>query len=237
MAAETSFYTWLLESLPGADYSRTKVREIVNDVQNEVLAGRDGRLMLIKPEPYLVVTDGDVRRYVANDSIVSSLTEDPEYDIRRVGRVYAMTSKSNSFGSYGGYGAGNQHFSPYQRNAMAVPEVEMPVESQDSAKPLAGDCILDFHPDFEPAVSDTLYKVVAWAWPTQLTSEGVAIKIPLQFRKTVLLYGVLAKLETRDFGRDDTIREKYDNAVADWYRYDEVGQASFKQFRTPPREC
>jgi hypothetical protein len=237
MGAESSFYAWLLESLPGADYTRAKVREITNDVQNEILAARDGRLMLIKPEPWLVITDSTVKRYVANTSIVSSRDGSTTFDVRRIRRVYSFTDASNPYGSYGGYGSGSQPFPATQKNYMAIPEIDLPVESQDSAKPLAGDCLVDFHRDFSPAVSTELYNVEAWAWPTQLTSEEIAIKIPLQFRKTLLLFGVLAKIETRDFGRDDTIKDKYAQALADWYRYDEVGQADFRPSRTPPREC
>lgn len=238
MAAESSFYSWLLESIPGGDYTRTKVREIVNDVQNEVLAARDGRLMLIKPDPYLVIVSSSTNRYTANTSIVSSLDGATTFDVRRVGKVYAYTDKNNPYGTYGGYGSGAQPFPPRQANAMAVPVIELPVQSQDSIKPLANDCILDFYRDFAPAVSTDLYNVTAWKWPTQLTTENIQISIPLQFRKTVLLFGVLSKLETRDFGRDDTIAKKYENALADWYRHDEVGQAEYNfGLRTPPREC
>jgi hypothetical protein len=237
MAAESAYYTWLLESLPGADYTRTKVREVANDVQNEVLASRDGRLMLIKPEPYLVVVSSSIKRYVANTSIVSQRDGVTTFDVRRIRRVYAFTDASNPHGSYGGYGSGSQPFPAYQKNYMAIPEIDMPVESQDSVKPLAGDCVVDFHKDFSPAASTELYNVQAWAWPEQLTSENITIKIPIQFRKTLLLFGVLSKIETRDFGRDDTIAKKYEQALADWHRYDEVGAANFRIQRTPPREC
>lgn len=237
MARESAFYTWLLESLPGADYTRSKVREIVNDVQNEALAGRDGRLMSIKPDPYLVITSSATKRYVANTSLVSSLDGVTTFDVRRIKRVFAYTSKNNPYGSYGGYGNGLNSFPARQVNAAAIPEVILPCESQDSVEPLDDACIVDFYRDFSPAVSTELYNVEAWAWPTQLTTENIAIKIPLQFRKTVLLFGVLAKIETRDFGRDDTIADKYQKALSDWYHYDEVGQASYRQPRTPPREA
>ena len=237
MSRESAFYTWLLESLPGADYSRAKVREIVNDVQNEALAGKDGRLMLIKPEPYLVVVSSSIKRYVANTSLVSSLDGETTYDVRRIKRVYANTSSSNQYGSYKKYGGNAQPFPARRVNIRAVPEVVMPCESQDSTEPLDDACIVDFHRDFSPSVSTELYNVEAWAWPDQLLSENIAIKIPIQFRKTLLLYGVLSKIETRDFGRDDTIAEKYAKALSEWYNYDEVGQASFRQMVTPPRDC
>lgn len=237
MASESSFYTWLLEHLPGADYTRAKVRETVNDVQNEALAARDGRLMLIKPEPYLVIVSSSTKRYVANTSVVSSRDGVTTYDIRRIRRVYSFTDASNPYGSYGGYGSGSQPFPAYQKNYMAIPEIDMPVQSQDSSRPLQNDCIVDFHRDFSPAVSTELYNVEAWEWPTQLTSENISIKIPIQFRKTLILFGVLSKIETRDFGRDDTIASKYEKALEDWYLYDEVGQANYRPLRTPPREC
>lgn len=237
MARESAFYTWLLESLPGADYSRAKLREIVNDVQNEALASRDGRLMQIKPDPYLVIVSAATRRYTANTSIVSSLDGSTTFDVRRVRRVFAYTSKNNPYGSYGGYGNGVQPFPPTMVNPSGIPEVTLPVQSQDSSRPLEDDCLLDFHRDFSPSVSTDLYNVEAWEWPVQLTTENIAIKLPLQFQKTVLLFGVLAKIETRDFGRDDTIADKYEKALADWYRHDETGQADFRPLRTIPREC
>lgn len=237
MARESAFYTWLLESLPGADYNRAKVREIVNDVQNEALAAKDGRLMRIKPDPYLVVTSSATKRYIANDSVFSSLDGTTQFDIRRVSRVYAFTAKNNPYGSYGGYGNGLNSFPPRMNNAGAIPEVEMPIESQDSIEPLDDACLIDFYRDFSPAVSTDVYNVEAWEWPTQLTTENVAIKIPMQFRKTVLLFGVLSKIETRDFGRDDTIADKFQKALSDWYAYDSIGQANYRQLRTPPREC
>lgn len=236
MARESAFYTWLLESLPGADYSRAKVREIANDVQNEALAGRDGRLMRVKPDPYLVITDSTIKRYIANTSIFSSLDGTTQVDIRRIKRVFAFTAKNNPYGSYGGYGGGVNSFPPRMVNS-AVPEITMPCESQDSVEPLDDACLVDFYRDFSPAVSTDLYNVEAWRWPDQLLSENIAISLPLQFRKTVLLFGVLAKIETRDFGRDDTIMAKYQQSLTDWYSYDEIGQADFRAPNTPPRDC
>jgi hypothetical protein len=233
LARESAYYTWLLESLPGGDYNRTKLVEIVNDVQNEILGGYDGRLMKIKPDPYLVVTDSTVKRYGIDD-LVSSIDGVTTYDIRRVKRLYSFTTKNQPFGSYNGFGNGLQPFPPIQKNPM-VPEVEMPIQTQDSVKPLLEDFILDFHRNFSPSISTDLYNAEAWRWPNQITSENIQIEFPTSFKKTILLFGVLSKIETRDFGRDDTIATKLASAKADWLKYDEEGGADFTILKTPPR--
>ncbi len=226
------YVSWLSKRVAGNLYSRQDLVDAINMAQNEIL-GRDIKYMRCNPDAYLHSTV-DVYSYAASTYLFSGVNNTTQYDIRDVKRVYTYNIRNSNIFAYGGLNR-TSHRPDLEVNNYASDEVEISCDVVPSILPNAADCTINLWADNNPATSTTVYRVVAYKWPTQITSESVAISIPEQFQRFLLKYAIFRDLEYTDFGSADKPDVLY---AAELKKFDlwANGIKNSASQATPPRE-
>jgi len=202
----------------GAGWTRAQALEILNLVQNEVLA-TDNDLMRIKPDPYFTTTN-------ATYSYTARTQTGSLYDIRNVAEIYSLEDRD----SLTALSLLNTDSSrPYKwkrtRDGIityarfdCVISTRAAADSSDSTY----DCVVKWWTENNPGTTTTTWRARAYRWPNQLTAESIQLETPAEFHDTVLLPGVLMRTERREYGRGDSqfpMYEKYLNKLKHKYLY------------------
>ena len=223
------YISWLIQRIAGNLFTRQQLLDAVNQAQNEIL-GRDIHFMRVLPDPYLRTTAGTYR-YTASSSLYDSIDNTTQYDIRNVSRVYALNVRHSPIFEYGGLNRTTHHPETIHQN-----EVNVPADVQQSKKPLGSDCTIALWRENDPGTQTTVYLAEAYKWPTQLTSESVALSIPEQFQRGLLKYAVLKDLEYTEAGYADKPEELYKKALSEFDSWSSRG-AKTTITATQPRDC
>ena len=219
----SQYITWLLDRT-GNTVSRTDMLFLVNLAQNEI-ASEDCYFFRTKPDPYLSTTD-------------ETYTYTLAASVRRVARVYALSTNSNfniSYLSYNGFNVGTDYKSPKFNDRFASPEVEIPVDTVESVTADSGDAQVIFPAENNPGTTTSVYLMEQYVWPTQLSSESISISIPEGHQTKILYYKILRLLEEQEYGNASYSAEKEERAMKEWLRYSNKGARTIPN-QTLPRD-
>lgn len=192
----------LISEEVGAGWTRTRIREYINRVQNELLAD-DCELVRVKPDPFFATIDGTYS-YAAPSTLYVSTTGAQGAlvgDIRKVADVYSLSSSVSIFDYQTldpSSGKPNQ-IEPSQTSDV----VHARVSCIDSLGPNLSDCTIRWWEGNNPGTTTVVWRAKAYKWPAQLTAETIALSMPEDFQNTLLFWGVLRHLERREYGRGD----------------------------------
>lgn len=198
---QAAFITLVQEEV-GSAWSRDRIREATNRGQNELL-GIDCSLMRVKPDPFFATTDS-IYTYAASNYVYVATTGAQGSlvgDIRAVREIYLESSNL----------AAIDQLSLESDFSRATELVQLPRENrvrilpdyQDSAGPLLADCNVKWPSVYNPGTTTTTWRCKAYTWPTQLTSEGIALTMPEDFQESLLLLHILKNIRRREFGKSD----------------------------------
>lgn len=183
----------------GSGLTRPKAYIYINNAINQILAGRH-ELLRVRPDPFLTTASADYD-YTASSSIYSSVGGAKGSlvgDIKDVGGIYSFNNDRRIF-AYNDEDVVSEH--PYwAENHMANADVFAPMDVTQSKEPSNSDCEIIWWEDNDPGVTTVDWRVICWTWPTQFTSESVALAIPADFQDTLLLFKVLIRLGVRQYG-------------------------------------
>lgn len=227
------YISWLTKRIAGNLFTRQDLVDAVNQAQNEIL-GRDLLFMAVRPDPYLHTTAGTYV-YGASTWLFDSIDGTTKYDIRNVSRVYTFNIRQSPIFEYGGLNK-TSHRPEYMLNPMASDETIIPSDCIQSISPLSSDCIIKLWRENNPGTTTNIYLAECYRWPTQVTSEAVALTIPEQFQRDLLKYAVLRELEYTEYGSNDHPQEAYERELKKFDHWANRG-AKTEPTGTPPREC
>jgi hypothetical protein len=185
----------------GAAWTRAQVLDVTNNAQNEIL-GEDLMLTRIRPDPFLATADATYS-YVAATSLYDSSANTQGSlcgDVRTVKEIYSYNNSVSIF-DY-------QTLDPSSEKPNQVEytqtkdRVTMRVDVVDSLGPSLSDCTIKAYSTNNPGVTTTVWRAVAYKWPTQLTAESIALSVPADFQDTLLFFEVLKRLERREYGEN-----------------------------------
>jgi hypothetical protein len=198
-----TFITLLMEEM-GAGWTRQKALEVVDACQAARL-GTDCDLMRVKPDPFVATTDGTYS-YAASSKLYVSTTGAQGAlvgDIRAVREVYRLKSVASL-----------DELSPLDPNAdkpqimtfdSGIPKIFARVDFIDSIARGASDCTMKWWEQYNPGTTTITWRAKAYKWPTQLTAEGIALAMPVDFQHTLLFWDCLRHMERREYGRVDPV--------------------------------
>jgi hypothetical protein len=236
----TSDYIDYLETNLGAGYSRPQLLKLVNNVQNMIL-GKDTQLTRVWPDPFFQTTD-EVFSYVANSVCKDASTKIPGAvvgDIRAIRNIFSPAFNRWPLGAgYVGQGPGFRqwyHPQPLQVS-MNQWNTGANFSIKQSREPGLNDCIVKWDLTNNPGTTENVWFCEAYLWPAQLTSEDIPLTIPAEFQMSLLYWGVMMMTERREYGRGDTTREMYNEALTEfYYRYGNQPEQQ-NTYMTPPRD-
>ena len=221
----TSQYITYLMNRSGNQVTRTEMLSLVNLAQNEVFSV-DTYLTRSKPDPFLATT-------------AATFTYTLAANVRRVGRVYALSS-NQSFNSYfdlfGTFSDTTDYKGAVALNRYASPEIQVPVDTVESLSPDSGDCQIIFPSQFDPGTTTDVFLIEQYLWPTQLTAESISLSVPEPIATGYLMYKVMKKLEERGYGASVyNAREEEETLRSEWLRIANRGARTSRR-RTLPNE-
>jgi hypothetical protein len=195
----TEFVDLLIEHV-GSELTRPKAVLTANWAQNQLLATRRIGLMRIKPDPFLVTTAGTFA-YAASSALFSSVggvLGATQWDVRDIGRIYALDGLAEQF-AYGGHNR-ISHRPLEIENPLNGNEVKAPADWVASLEPLSADCAITFWEDNDPGTTTVEWRAEAYRWPIQFTAESVALEVPSAFQDTLLLWKALQRCGVKQYG-------------------------------------
>jgi hypothetical protein len=187
--------------------------QATNRAQNELL-GMDCQLTRVKPDPFFATTSGTYS-YAASSTLYVSTTGAQGSlvgDIRAVRELYIDTTNMSSLDELA-----------LDTNFTRVTEVETrPTENRvkvrfdatDSLGAGLADCTIKWPAMYNPGTTTIAWRAVAYTWPTQITSEAIALSVPEDFQHSLLFLHVLKHIERREFGRNDDAEIMYQRALS-----------------------
>lgn len=227
------YVSWLSKRIAGNLFSRQDLVDAINMVQNEIL-GRDIKFMRINPDAYLHTIAGTYQ-YTASTSLYSGVDNATQYDIRAVKRVYAYNITKSSIFAYGGI-LRRSHRPDRLVNPMNSDELDIDFDEITSSNPSVSDCKINLWSENDPGTNTTLYRAVAYRWPTQVLSESIQMTLPVQFQRGLLRYGIMRDLEYTEFGEADKPEILFDRELAKFDAWS-AGIKNTSSGTTAPREC
>ena len=219
-----SYISWLHDRT-GKTVTRSELLSLVNIAQNEIFA-YDTYFTRTKPDPFLSTTDG-----------VYVYTLDPS--IRRVARVYALASNASFNYGYDGYSYSGLttgwYKQPRMNNVTGSIEIDVPVDTVESISPDSSDyaCQIIFPSQNNPGTTTDVFLIEQYVWPTQVTSESIALSIPESFQTTLLYYKVLRSLEEQEYHNADYNSRKEEDWTKKWLQFANKGSKSYETHTIP----
>ena len=204
----SALVTRILEEC-GGGWTRTRALEILNQAQNELLAGAN-QLMRVKPDPYFGTTDAtySYNGYTATGSVT---------DVRLITDIYSLASRDSLSALSPLIAASTREYRRERtRDGVTTRAIFDCTESVRSYNDDAGgsyDCSVRWWLENNPGTTTATWRAVTYKWPTQLTAESVALSIPADFQDNLLLWGVLKRTERREYGRNDFTRALYEERL------------------------
>ncbi len=198
------FVTMVLDEV-AASYTRQQVLDVVNDCQNQIL-GENCGLMRIKPDPFMTTTAG-LYEYTAgsnfhlSDAGTSGAALSTNSIVPRT--VTEIYSYNNSVSIFDTSTLDPASEKPNQvEYTQTKDRVTARFDCEDSIDPVSSYCYVKWYSANDPGDTTTTWRGVVYKWPTQLTSEAIALSIPADFQRTLLFYEVLKVLERREYGQN-----------------------------------
>jgi hypothetical protein len=227
------FVAWLGKRIGGNLFSTQDLIDATNRAQNYLL-GRDIARMRLRPDAWLRTTSGTYE-YTAYSAVYDGLLNTTtSYDIRAIRRIYTYNIRESQLFAY--QGLSRTTYRPEKVVNPALPDVDVPFDTDDSADPGDNLCKVRFWPENNPGTTTEVFRCEAYLWPTQILSVNQNITIPLQFRNNLLYKRILEELEYAEYGKAD--QPKFD-AEAKQKEFDLWANSlpSTSYGRTTPREC
>src|SRR4030042_6549252 len=193
----------------GDALNRQSILEILNNVQNEILA-EDCQLMRIKPDPFITTAD-DIYEYTASSSLYVSTTGAKGSlvgDIRTVRKIYSFDNSVDIFN--------NQTLDPSSNRPAQIENhpsgtmARQVVDVLDSISPSSSDCTIRWFEGNNPGDNHISWGCVAYKWPAQLVSENIALSLPSDFQANLLFWGVMKEVQTAEYARTDHAYTMYE---------------------------
>jgi hypothetical protein len=191
----------LISQEVGAAWSRTLILAAINNVQNELL-GTDNDISRVKPDPFMT-TAAATYSYVATSQFHDSSAGTSGSlvgDVRSVRKIYSLSSSIDILG-FTALEPGSAR--PYTLNRRGNwDEVEARCDFVQSKEPDSSDALIKWWEGNDPAATTIYWRGEVYLWPTQLLTESVALTMPADFHDSLLLEGVIKRIERREFGRN-----------------------------------
>ena len=205
----TAAFVTMVSDEIGAAWTRTQILDVMNDCQNEIL-GEDCGLMRVRPDPFLTTADATFS-YGASASLFDSSANTKGAavgDVRTVRKIY---SYNNSVSIFDAQTLDPASEKPNQVEFTQTKDlVTMRMDVIDSLGPTLADCTLKLYATNNPGATTVSWRAECYLWPNQLTAESVALSIPADFQRSLLLFDVLKILERREYGRSDAAMQTYE---------------------------
>lgn len=227
------YISWLSKRIAGNLFSRQDLVDAVNQAQNEIL-GRDILFMRVRPDLFFHTTTA-VYSYAASTYLFNSIDGTTQYDIRNVSRIYTFNIRSSPIFEYGGINRVTNNPETFQTLPGST-EVTLPADVTQSIAPLSADCTIKLWRENNPGTQTIIYLAEAYKWPTQVTSEAIALSIPEQFQRGLLKYAVLRELEQTEYGKAGENEDLYQQELKRFDNWASRG-AKIDPTSTPPRDC
>jgi hypothetical protein len=195
-------FVTLLQEEVGSAWSRTRLLEATNRGQNEIL-GVDCMLQRVMPDPFLA-TAASTFTYTAATSLYDASTGAQGSlvgDVRAVRDIYL---DSSSLATIDALALDTNFFRAVKSESLPTERrIHVNFSSLDSRGAGLSDCTIKWPFLYNPGATTLTWRAVAYLWPTQLTSESIALQIPEDFQHTLLLLHVIKNIQRREFGRED----------------------------------
>jgi hypothetical protein len=221
----------------GSELTRAKAILTLNWGQNQLLATRRIGLMRIKPDPFLTTTAGTFE-YTASSALFSSVggvRGATQWDIRDLGRIYALDGLAEQF-AYGGHDRISHRPLQVENPMHPGGVVTAPADWHPSREALSADCSIVFWEDNDPGTTTIEWRAEAYRWPTQFLSEGIAFEVP-EGHQELLLLKALAKLGVKQYGSPSrNIYELISEQATDFQAFCSRSGGQSAPPRTHPRE-
>lgn len=212
---ETTEFVSLVRNEVGTAVTRQRILEITNRAQNEILS-ENNKQMRVMPDPFMATSD-DTYSYVASSSLYDSsdgTQGDLIGDIRTVDEIYSF---SNSVSIFDTQTLDPSSDKPNQIEYTPTKDrVTARVDVIQSIKPNNSDCVIKWWEGNNPGDTTVTWRAIAYKWPTQLTSENIALSLDHAFHDTLLFYAVLRRLERREYRRNEEAFGKYEFWLKRW---------------------
>ena len=199
----------LIAAEVGASWSRALILGAINRVQNELL-GTDNDISRVKPDPFMTTvaaTYGYVataRLHDSSEGTSGSLIG----DVRTVRKIYSLSSSIDILG-FTALDPGSAR--PYTLNRRGNwDEVEARCEFVQSKLPDSSDALIKWWEGNDPGATTIYWRAEAYLWPTQLLSESISLTVPEDFQDSLLMEGVLKRIDRREFGRSEERMQMYE---------------------------
>ena len=186
----------LIASYVGASWTRQAILEALNRAQNEIL-GTDNDISRVKPDPFLA-TAATTYVYAASSTLYVSATGAQGAlvgDIRAVRKIWTPQMSFSLFPLQ----ALDIHLAKYYH--VDHDKIRVYADFIDSIEPSSSDCSIRWPAGYDPGATTITWQAEAYAWPTQLTAETIALTMPADFHDDLLLPGTLKRLEPREYGQ------------------------------------
>lgn len=203
----------LLAEEVGSAWSRARLMQAINRAQNELL-GMDCQLTRVKPDPFFATTTG-IYTYAASSYLYVATTGAQGAlvgDIRAVREIYIDTTNMSSLDEL----ALDTAFTRVTEVESRPTENKIKVrfDGTDSLGANLTDCNIKWPAIYNPGTTTISWRAVAYAWPTPLTAETIALSVPEDFQHSLLFLHVLKHIERREFGRNDDAEIMYQRALS-----------------------
>lgn len=224
----TSEFISLVKDEIGTSLTNARILEIVNRVQNEILA-RPNNISRVKPDPFFATSD-DTYSYTASSSMYDSsdgTQGSASYDIRDVKAIYSFDNTANIFD--------RQTLDPSSEKPNIVTHaptrdrVDYRFESVPSVAPDSSDCVIKLWEGNDPGDTTVIWRAECYQWPNQLTATSISLSLPAEFHDTLLLFGVLKRVERREYGNPGNAFEQFEFYKKQFYdRYSRTTSQSLR---------
>jgi len=184
----------------------------------------------------------DTFEIIASGGIFSSEpNKTTQWDIRRVTRVYAFTTRTGGYpwagyGYFGGRGVNNISYKPDKRSNLNVPEIDIQTDTNESLEADSADCKIRWWRENDPGESTDVFMARCQRWPQQVTTEQIPLTIPDRFQTNLLRYAILRDVEYTEYGRNDRPEGLYEKYLDEFLTWAAAGVDTTTRTSTVPKE-
>lgn len=209
----TSQFITHLVRMSNSTLTRTELLAVVNDCQNEIL-DLDTPLTRLRPDPVLPTTAATFA-YDVDASTITAISTDGRL-ARRVRRAYVRANDTSNYN----YGNNPEMYrTDGGTNAVGIGMFDAHPSLTESPNPVDSSANypkVRFDEDDDPGTTTGTYYLVVYMWPTQLTSEAIALTIPDGHQRKVLQSRVLMELELMEYGRSIEWEQRFERQIKEF---------------------
>jgi len=208
----TSQFITHLVRMGNSSMTRAQLLALVNDCQNEIL-DIDTPLTRLRPDPVLPTTSGTYN-YTVDAATITAISTDGRL-ARRVRKVFTTATIPSDYNTGRAYGL----WSDGGVNAIGMRIYESHPAIQESVGPVNSSAyfpVIRFDANDDPGTTTDVFRLECYMWPTQLTSESVAMTIPDGHQRKVLQSRVMMELELMEYGRSIEWEQRFDRQMKEF---------------------